>query len=299
MNTEDKFAPSSPSTELLISSVFDAPRELVWQAMTDPERVVHWWGPRGFTTTIEEMDVRPGGTWKLVMHDPDGTDYPNESIFTEVVRPERLAYSLGGGKKGEPGIHFNFIWTFDALEPNRTKVTINMVFSSAADRDRVVREYGAIEGGEQTLERLGVQLVTAPVIVERTFNAPVEMVWEALTDRERMKEWYFDLEQFKPEPGCEFQFVVEHEGNVFDHRCKVTEVIPRKKLAYTWRYEGHEGDSLVTFELFAEGDKTRLKLIHEGLHTFPNTPPFAKSNFLQGWTALAGALGEFLNVTAS
>jgi len=127
------------------------------------------------------------------------------------------------------------------------------------------------------------------VVIERTFNAPVERVWKALTDVEQMRQWYFDLKEFKPEVGFEFQFVVEHEGTTYDHRCKITELIPRKKLAYTWRYNGHEGDSLVTFELSADGDKTRLKLTHQGLETFPKTPAYARENFEKGWTEIIGS----------
>jgi uncharacterized protein YndB with AHSA1/START domain len=80
----------------------------------------------------------------------------------------------------------------------------------------------------------------------------------------------------------------------YHHLCKVTEAIPNKKIAYTWRYKGHEGDSLVTFELFAEGEKTRLKLTHEGLETFPTLPAFARENFNQGWTSIASELQQFL-----
>ena len=136
---------------------------------------------------------------------------------------------------------------------------------------------------------------TEAVVIERTYNASVARVWRALTDANQMREWYFDLKEFKPEPGFEFQFAVEHEGNTYDHRCRITEVIPEKKLVYTWRYEGHEGNSLVTFELFPEGDKTRLKLTHEGLDTFPRTPAFARENFVKGWTEIIGSsLKEFL-----
>jgi uncharacterized protein YndB with AHSA1/START domain len=127
------------------------------------------------------------------------------------------------------------------------------------------------------------------VVLERTFDAPVARVWKALTDVDQMREWYFDLKEFKPQVGFEFSFVVEHEGNTYDHRCRITEVIPQKKIAYTWRYHGHEGDSLVTFELFPEGENTRLKLTHEGLDTFPKTAAFARENFEKGWTQLIGS----------
>src|SRR5438046_6708447 len=102
--------------------------------------------------------------------------------------------------------------------------------------------------------------VTEAIEIERTFNAPVARVWKALTDVEQMRQWYFDLKEFKPEVGFEFEFVVEHQGTTYHHLCRVTEVIPQQKIAYTWRYKGEPGDSLVTFELFDVGDKTRVKL---------------------------------------
>ena len=133
------------------------------------------------------------------------------------------------------------------------------------------------------------------VVIERTFRAPIARVWKAITDVEEMRRWYFDLKEFKPEVGFEFRFTVEHEGFTYEHQCKIKEVIPGKKLVYSWRYEGHEGDSLVTFELFADGGKTRLKLTHEGLETFPKTPSFARKNFMEGWTQIIGSsLKEFV-----
>ncbi len=133
-----------------------------------------------------------------------------------------------------------------------------------------------------------------PLVIERTLNAPVARVWKALTDVDEMRSWYFDLKEFKPGPGFEFEFTVEHEGMKYHHLCKVTEAIPPKRIAYTWRYEGHAGDSLVTFELSADGNKTKLRLIHEGLETFPKTPAFARKNFEAGWTAIASELQQFV-----
>jgi uncharacterized protein YndB with AHSA1/START domain len=140
--------------EIVISRVLDAPRELVWAVWTDPKHVVNWWVPNGFTTSIEKMDVRPGGLWEHVMHGPDGTDYPNKSVFREVVKPERIVYSHGWSKAGGPGAHFEVTWTFDALERNKTRLTARFVFASAADRELVVKEFNVVEGGHQTLARL-------------------------------------------------------------------------------------------------------------------------------------------------
>ena len=125
-----------------------------------------------------------------------------------------------------------------------------------------------------------------PLIFERTFNAPIEKVWKAITDAGEMKQWYFDLPGFKPEPGYEFQFLAGDDKKKYLHLCKVTEVIVGKKIAYSWRYDGYEGISFVSFELFEEGDKTKLILKHEGLETFPaSNPDLAKENFATGWTS--------------
>ena len=143
-------------------------------------------------------------------------------------------------------------------------------------------------------------MTTEAIVIERTFNAPVARVWQALTDVDQMRQWYFDLKEFRPEVGFEFGFVVEHNGNAYDHRCRITEIIPQKKIAYTWRYEGHEGCSLVTFELFPENEKTRLKLTHEGLETFPKTAAFARENFEKGWTELIGSeLKKFVEIDSN
>jgi uncharacterized protein YndB with AHSA1/START domain len=137
------------------------------------------------------------------------------------------------------------------------------------------------------------------IVVERTFNAPVARVWKALTDVDQMREWYFDLKEFKPEVGFEFEFSVEHQGTNYHHLCKVTEVIPQMKIAYTWRYKGEPGDSLVTFELSAKGDKTRLRLMHTGIETFPRTPAYARKNFETGWITIIGSeLKKFLEEKA-
>jgi uncharacterized protein YndB with AHSA1/START domain len=131
---------------------------------------------------------------------------------------------------------------------------------------------------------------TEPFVIERVYNAPVEKVWQAITNKEKMKQWYFDLAEFKAETGFEFHFEGGPEDRKYMHLCKVTEVVPGKKISYTWRYEGYEGNSLVSFELFEEGKQTRLKLTHAGLESFPKHPDFARSNFEAGWNDLIGNL---------
>jgi uncharacterized protein YndB with AHSA1/START domain len=141
--------------ELVFTRLFNAPRELVYQAFTQPEHVVHWWGPRGFTNTILEMDVRPGGVWRLIMHGPDGTDYPNRIEFTEVVPPERLAWAHGDFER----IHFHSTVTFEP-EEGKTRLTMTLLFATAAERQQTADRYGAIEGNKQTMDRLEEYLPT-------------------------------------------------------------------------------------------------------------------------------------------
>lgn len=139
--------------QITATRVFDAPRNLVWKVWTDPDHISNWWGPEGFTTTTETMDVRPSGVWKHVMHGPDGTDYPNETIFIEVVEPERLRYTNSGGVEDKSFARFESVVTF-ADKSGRTELTVTMTFESAAIRDRIAEEYGAVEGLHQTLGRL-------------------------------------------------------------------------------------------------------------------------------------------------
>jgi len=137
----------------------------------------------------------------------------------------------------------------------------------------------------------------APFVIEQTYNAPIEKVWQAITDRDQMEQWYFKLAEFRPEVGFEFQFYGGTEEKSYLHLCKITEVIPGKKLTHSWRYDGYPGDSFVTFELlFDEGEnKTRLKLTHAGLETFPAEPDFDKKNFAAGWTHITGiSLKDYL-----
>lgn len=129
-----------------------------------------------------------------------------------------------------------------------------------------------------------------PYVIERVYDAPVAHVWQALTEYEQMKQWYFDLPGFTPEVGYVFNFTGGHKDSVqYQHVCRITQAVENEILSYTWSYEGYEGESEVSFELFAEGEQTRLKLTHKGLESFPaNNPDFAATNFEKGWESLIG-----------
>jgi uncharacterized protein YndB with AHSA1/START domain len=134
-----------------------------------------------------------------------------------------------------------------------------------------------------------IMAAVTPLVIERVLDAPVERVWQAITDNSQMKQWYFDIAEFKAEPGFRFQFYGGSEEKQYLHICRVTEVIPLKKLVYSWSYDGYPGESFVSFELFEEAGRTRLKLTHTGLETFPHdNPDFAAGNFSEGWNMIIG-----------
>lgn len=127
-----------------------------------------------------------------------------------------------------------------------------------------------------------------PIIIERLVEAPINVVWKAITDKYAMQKWYFDFDEFVPEVGFKFEFKGGPEdGTQYVHLCEITEIIICKKLTYSWRYEGYEGNSFVTFDLTNQMDKTLVRLIHEGVETFDqNNPDFARENFVKGWTEI-------------
>jgi uncharacterized protein YndB with AHSA1/START domain len=132
---------------------------------------------------------------------------------------------------------------------------------------------------------------------EQVINAPVERVWKAITDAAEMKKWYFDIARFEARPGFEFKFVAGDEKKQYTHYCRVTAVVPQKKLAYTWKYDEYPVVTEVTFEIEPlPGDKTRVILNHDGLDSFPqDNPSFRRESFAGGWKHIIGtSLKEYL-----
>jgi len=136
--------------EIVTTRVFDAPRELVFRAFSDPDHLARWWGPKGFTNTFHEFDMRPGGFWRFVMHSPDGIDYKNESVFVEVVKPERIVF-----RHLKP-IHVFQMTVIFAEQGGKTNLTWRMLLESVAECDRV--KAFAVAANEQNFDRLEAHL---------------------------------------------------------------------------------------------------------------------------------------------
>ena len=144
--TEPTEAAGEPvDRELVTSRLIEAPRERVFAAFADPGRLARWWGPKGFTSTFAEFDLRPGGAWRFVMHGPDGGHYRNESVFVEVSPPERVVFDHVSAPR------FQMTLTFSE-ETGQTRVGWRQRFDSAAECQRIARF--AVEANEQNLDRL-------------------------------------------------------------------------------------------------------------------------------------------------
>jgi uncharacterized protein YndB with AHSA1/START domain len=143
--------------QIVISRLYQAPAEVVFDAWTQPDQVSQWWGPNGFSITIEHMDVSPRGEWRFTMHSPDDDDYPNLIVYAEIVRPERLVFARRAPGTDDPG--FRATVTLDELM-GMTALTLRSTFETADARDMVMKKNDAVDGGNQTLDRLGEYLRT-------------------------------------------------------------------------------------------------------------------------------------------
>ena len=127
-----------------------------------------------------------------------------------------------------------------------------------------------------------------PFVFEYVYDAPIAKVWRALTNQHEMREWYFpQLKNFEPKVGYEFEF--SDDGSNYKKQWRVTQVVNGKLFAHSWNYKGYPGSSEVTFVLSEQGDKTRLRLAHTGLASFPKDAHFARGRFEQGWKRIIGS----------
>ncbi|HMB53663.1 MAG TPA: SRPBCC domain-containing protein, partial [Thermoanaerobaculia bacterium] len=184
---------------LVIERTFDAPRDLVWSVFTRPEHLVRWWGPRGFVTRVEELDLRPGGRSRYVMVAPDGKEYPAEGVFREVVAPERIVSTGDFGDDFDPGdldLPQGMVVTylFEELDGGaRTHLTLRTTHATAEDK-RKHEEMGFVAGWNSSFECLDDHLTaieatrdaSREIVVSRHFDAPRERVWDVWTDLEHV-----------------------------------------------------------------------------------------------------------------
>jgi uncharacterized protein YndB with AHSA1/START domain len=220
------------------------PRERVFAAFSDPATIGIWWGPTGFRTTTKVMDFRVGGAWTYMMHGPDGTDYPNYTVYREIVAPERIVYDHGTG----PDQPFLFRSTIllQAVEGG-TRVVLELVFADFATRDATAMRYGAVKGGEQNLMKLdafltgahalGQRMEGASLILTRWFDAPPATVFAAWTETVQMARWWGPHGMTVSEAICEQQVggryrvaITTPDGIAYPMEARILEFAPGHRL---------------------------------------------------------------------
>ncbi|MFZ6182600.1 SRPBCC domain-containing protein [Nannocystis pusilla] len=296
--------PPEPASdrELVITRVFAAPRELVFKMWTEPQHVVRWWGPRGFTTTIREMDVRPGGVWRYVMHGPNGVDYDNRIRYREVAANERLVYDHDGDIDDDPR-GFHVVTEFRA-RGEQTEVVMRMRFASVAARDEAVKYAG--DGASSTFDRLGELLGDLEVefVLTRTFAAPRELVYRALTEAERLAKWWgpknFEMQSRRLDlrPGGHYHYCMRApDGGEMFGKFTYVEIDPPTRLVFTNAFADAEGNTvrppfeddwpheiLHTITLTEQDGKTTVTL--RGVPH--NATPAQRATFLAGHKSMDG-----------
>jgi uncharacterized protein YndB with AHSA1/START domain len=313
-------ATATENREIVSTRVFDAPRELVFRMWSSPKHVAQWWGPKGFTNTIHSMDFRPGGTWELVMHGPDGTDYLNRIVYAEIVEPERIVYDHTTGPL------FRATTTFEAQGANKTAVTVRMLFETAELRNKVAEEFGAVEGLNQTLGRLAEHLTEAAVdeefVVTRSFDAPRELVWKAWTDEQHLAKWFgpkgVPVEYGKNDlrPGGMYHYMLRlPNGGEMWGRWVYREVVPPERLVYVSSFSNKDAElaeppfqgdwppemlSTVTFVERAGKTTVTLRTVpHDATHEQRKFFVTVHGSMRGGWSGTFDQLGDYLKEVRS
>jgi uncharacterized protein YndB with AHSA1/START domain len=291
--------------EITITRVFDAPVERVWDAFAELDQIVKWWGPTGFTNETEKREFKEGGVWKHVMVGPDGARYINKCTYKKILKHQLVELVNGGGREGDDesrGVSFNASWKFESLGADKTRITLRSVFGSPEERDRVIKDFGAVEGGKQTLGRLA-EFIAAPAWVleiSRVVNAPRARVWEAWTTPDQMKEWFapkpFQLviKSMDLKPGGKFSMAMRGpDGSEFPFSGTYREIVPPSKLVWTGEFTGDPVDSMRTTIVFAEeGGKTKVSA-RQTFAVMTPTVKHATAGAQAGWTMTLDQLAAF------
>jgi len=310
---------SNKSNQINITRIYDAPVQAVWDAWTDPAQVAQWWGPRGFTITTHSKDLRPGGHWTYTMHGPDGVDFPNTTKYFEVVPLSKLVYDHGGSADRPP--MFRVTVLFSQVK-GKTKMDMTMTLptpEAAEETRKIIKKFG----GNSTWDRLAEYLEKESsgkerFVINRTFDAPLDLMFEAWTDPRRLSQWLpptgFTMEfirsDIKP-GGSTFYFMTGHGAKMYGRAeyleiqrpdrmvytqqfCDEKEKVTRHPMSATW-----PETMLTTVELSEEGpSRTRVTVTWEPFNaaTREEVETFvkAKAGMTMGWTGSFDKLEEYL-----
>lgn len=276
-------------TEIHIERWFDAPRALVFKAMTDPEAIPHWWGREDAPVTVEQMDVRPGGKWRFISKEPDGREEAFRGEFREVIPVERVVQTF----EYEPYAgHISVeAMTLEEID-GRTKMTVLSRFDTKEDRDGILHA-GMEQGMNETYAQLDEYLKPENVeqralVITRIFDAPRELVWKAWTNPENVMRWwgpqYFTspIANIDLRVGGKYLFAMrDPEGKDYYSTGVYQKIDPPREIVYTDSFADEHGNVIspsaygmtgfpesTTVTVLLEdvgGGKTRLTLINAGV----------------------------------
>lgn len=312
-------AERSRSNEIRISRVYDAPVRAVWEAWTDPEQVAQWWGPRGFSITTHSKDLRVGGVWHYTMHGPDGVDYPNKTLYLEVEPGRRLVYDHGGNDERAP--LFRVTVVFSELG-GKTRMEMSMALKTPEAAEET-RAFIKKAGGNATWDRLAEYLAGSAgescFVINRSFAAPVETMFQMWTDPEHFSRWLpptgFTMQFVRADirPGGSTFYLMTDGGSVKMYgRASYLEIERPGRLVYTQQFcDEHENVTrhpmsptwpatmLTTVTLTDEGEgltRVTVKWEPHGETTREELETFlkARGGMTQGWTGSFDKLEEHL-----
>lgn len=313
-------AAKNKPNELYITRIYDAPVKMVWDAWVDPKQVAQWWGPRGFTLTSKNKDVKPGGKWVYTMHGPDGKDWPNITVFHEVEKYSRLVYDHGANEN-QPAL-FRVTVEFTEIK-GKTKMEMTMALATA-EAAKETKKFIKSAQGDSTWDRLAEYIAQESekkdiFVTHRSFEAPLNTVWEAWTDPKHVAQWLAPtgstMEYIKAEikPGGTSFYLMSNKDYKMYGKIHYKEITKPSKLVYTQFFcDENENitrhpmaptwpEAMLTTILFdAEGDnQTRVSIRWEvdGNATDVERDTFnkAKAGMTQGWAGSFDKLEDYLN----
>jgi len=312
--------------DLIIIRLFDAPRELVWKAWTEPEGVMRWWGPKGFTSPVSKINLRVGGEYLNCMHSPDGKDHWSKGVFREIVAFERLVMtdsfadengnmvpaSYYGMSKDFP-LEMLIRVMFEEYD-GKTKITLRHI-GMPSDAD----SKGAGQGWNESFDKLAEYLETEKsivsgknvpkfefpsdreVLITRIFDAPREMVFKASLDPNLIPQWWgpkrytTTVEKMDVKPGGVWRFIQrDQEGNKYAFNGVYREIVSPEREVHTFEFEGMPGHVMLETSTFEEFEgKTKLT-VSDLFQTVEDRDGMFNSGMKEGATESMERLEELL-----
>jgi uncharacterized protein YndB with AHSA1/START domain len=305
-----KLTLSAPSDcEIVLTRTFDAPRALVWKAVTDPSHVPHWWGPRGHTLPVCEIDLRAGGSWRLVSRDRAGKEHPFKGLYLEVVPPLRIVhteiYDVAPWQDSEAMVTVTL-----SERDGRATLTTHVLHPSKDARDAYL--YAGMEQGagetydrlEEHLQDMSEKFGEGTVVITRVFDAPRDLVWKAWTDPTMMAQWFGPRCFTNPvceldvRAGGKLRIVMRSpDGNEYPMKGEFREVVAPKRLVFTNIAVDQDGNHMLegetTVVLDEKDGKTTLTLTTHAVGLVPIAPQML-AGMEAGWTQSIDKLEELV-----